>query len=96
MRCLTGVQLEHLTLTGRPEMYSESSSARERFVRAQRDRHEHEHGRHRHEVLQRHNEENVVGIDATVLERERERLGMVTMVAASREEGKTSSAETAA
>ena len=32
--------------------------------RAQRDRHEHEHG---HEVLQRHNKEDVDGIDATAL-----------------------------
>ena len=42
-----------------------------RLVRAQRDRHEHEHGRrHGHEVLERHNEENLIGIDATVLWRE--------------------------
>ena len=41
-----------------------------RLLRAQRDRHGHEHGRHGHEVFERHNEENVVGIGLTVLWRE--------------------------
>ena len=40
------------------------------LVEAHRDRHGDEHGRHGHEVLVRQNEENVVGIDATVLWRE--------------------------
>ena len=40
---------------------------KKRLVRAQRDQHEHEHGRHGHDVIERHNEENVVGLDATVL-----------------------------
>ena len=34
------------------------------------DRHKHEHGRHGDEVLERHSEEDVCGIDATVLWRE--------------------------
>ena len=112
MRCLKGMQLQHLTLTGRPEinllgvivcqrndeevLCATRMVARElgeKLVRVQRDRHEHEHGRHGHEALKRHSEENVVGIDATVL---CERLGTVTMVAAWREAGKTSSATTAA
>ena len=32
-------------------------------IRAQRDRHDHEHGRHGHDILERHNGENPVGID---------------------------------
>ena len=62
-------------------------------VRVQRDRHDHEHGWHG-EVHQRHNEENVVGIDATAPWRERG-LGWLRWCA-SREAGKTSSATTAA
>ena len=63
------------------------------FVRAQRDAHEHEHGRHGHEVLERHNEENAVGTLPFCFG---ERLGMVTMVGASREARRTSGATTAA
>ena len=37
------------------------------LVRAQSDRHQHEHGRRGHEVLERHNEGNVVGISDAVL-----------------------------
>ena len=40
------------------------------LVRAQRHRHEHENGRHEHEVLDHHNGEVLVGIDATVFWRE--------------------------
>ena len=37
------------------------------LVWTQRGRFEHENDGHRHEVREQHNEENVVGIDATVL-----------------------------
>ena len=71
--CLEGMQLEHLTLTGRPEARSDSSSAtgttkisgvvakepETRLVRAECVRRKHEHGCN--------NEEDVVGNDATVL-----------------------------
>ena len=40
------------------------------LVRAQRDWHELEHGRHRHNILECHNEGNVVYTDATVLRTE--------------------------
>ena len=53
--------------------YATLSVARElekNHVRAQRLRHDHEHGRHVLEVLERHNEESAVGMDATVLWRE--------------------------
>ena len=52
---------------------SSTNPSRSWLVRG--DRHEHEHGRHGHEALDGHNEEDVVGIDASVLWR----LGTVTI-----------------
>ena len=72
-RCLKGFARRStkqvLTGANQTGAYAKLVVAREiekRLVRAQRDRHEHLHGRHGHEVFERHNEENVVGSDASV------------------------------
>ena len=98
MSGVTGIAvgLEHVTLTGRPEIYSDSSSTRGTTMRSGVERTKYmsarhlwsqetlgkglfglsvietsmKHGRHVPATLERHNEENVVGIDATMLSRE--------------------------